>query len=255
MESAPVMAAFRAYRDELDAVNERRERLVKASRDVTIHSKKLISQIHRVQPASMAAELAQAQRDLGAIRDQQLSRVAAELQVADQWRFHSSYSPGVQEFVEAAAFLEFRSRGGLLSLGRLNRFLESVGGAAGRPFAVDAGDYLLGLADLSGELMRLAVTSAAGGDRRSPARVGEFVRALFAGFRAVPPNAVPRHGLRKKVEVMEQSLQKIENAIYTLHVRSSEFPDSAPLPSPHAMLAALSTPQVTVASGLSEDEL
>lgn len=38
---------FRTYAKQLDAVNERRERLVKASRDVTIASKKVIFAVHR----------------------------------------------------------------------------------------------------------------------------------------------------------------------------------------------------------------
>jgi hypothetical protein len=39
---------FQQYAHQLDAVNEKRERIVKASRDVTTSSKKVIFQIHRL---------------------------------------------------------------------------------------------------------------------------------------------------------------------------------------------------------------
>lgn len=39
--------SFTSYAKQLDDINERRERLVKASRDVTIASKKVIFAVHR----------------------------------------------------------------------------------------------------------------------------------------------------------------------------------------------------------------
>ena len=42
-----ILDAFAAFRDELDEKHDRRERLVKASRDVTNQSKKVIFQLHR----------------------------------------------------------------------------------------------------------------------------------------------------------------------------------------------------------------
>lgn len=43
----PFKARFKQYSEQLDETNERYERLVKASRDVTIQSKKVIFQLHR----------------------------------------------------------------------------------------------------------------------------------------------------------------------------------------------------------------
>lgn len=43
----PPIPAFEAFRDEIDAFNDRRERLIKASRDVTALSKKIIFHLHR----------------------------------------------------------------------------------------------------------------------------------------------------------------------------------------------------------------
>ncbi|CAI5466374.1 unnamed protein product [Closterium sp. Yama58-4] len=72
--------------------NERRERLVKASRDVTIQSKKIIFAIHRATtPHALAAEAQQ----LAALRTHHIAQVARELQAVDYWRFTRAYTWGV----------------------------------------------------------------------------------------------------------------------------------------------------------------
>ena len=45
--SSTVLEAFGTFRDEIDAHNDRRERLIKSSRDVTSLSKKVIFLLHR----------------------------------------------------------------------------------------------------------------------------------------------------------------------------------------------------------------
>jgi hypothetical protein len=45
--SGSIGDSFTFYAKQLDDINERRERLVKASRDVTIASKKVIFAVHR----------------------------------------------------------------------------------------------------------------------------------------------------------------------------------------------------------------
>lgn len=46
-ESSPIMQAFREFQKELDDRNDKHERLVKLSRDITIESKRLIFLLHR----------------------------------------------------------------------------------------------------------------------------------------------------------------------------------------------------------------
>ena len=98
-------------------------------------------------------------------------------------------------------------------------------------------DYLLGLYDLTGEMMRFAVTAMATGDGGAdddgksglPASQTGIVvdlRAMRAQFEGLSvPN---RHGalreLYKKVEVMQASVEKVEKAAYGVLVRGRERP-------------------------------
>ncbi|CAI5964555.1 unnamed protein product [Closterium sp. NIES-65] len=138
--------------------NERRERLVKASRDVTIQSKKIIFAIHR---ATSPRALAAAAQQLASLRAHHIAQVARELRAEDYWRFTRAYTWGLQEYVEAASFLHFRQTGRLLTLAQVNGAFEGILDREGQAFHVHAADYVLGLADLTGEVMRLAVSSRA----------------------------------------------------------------------------------------------
>jgi hypothetical protein len=78
--------------------NEKRERIVKASRDVTTSSKKVIFQIHRINRANRGAALQQAERDLHAVQSIHVRRVAQELKANETWKYKRAFSPGVGFF-------------------------------------------------------------------------------------------------------------------------------------------------------------
>ena len=81
--------------------------------------------------------------------------------------------------------------------------------------------YLLGIADLTGELMRMAIHSIGQGDFELPFHHCRFMRVIHDAF--VSFGSVDRE-LSRKVHVLRQSLQKVETACYTLQVRGSEIP-------------------------------
>lgn len=108
-------------------------------------------------------------------------------------------------------------------------------------------DYLMGLFDMTGEMMRFAVLALSSGNAAattpaetassdatkqlphlSPAQADLVVdlRAMRASFEEI---TVPRkyHMLRdlhKKTEVMQSSVEKVERAAYGILVRGSERP-------------------------------
>lgn len=217
---------FEQYCKYLDATNEKRERLVKASRDLTYHSKKVIFLIHRSDASNKEATLKQADKDLESVRKTHVQRIASELQGLDHWKFRKSYSCGVQEFTEAATVVQYSRAGTLLTLDELNEYLAPVKDADGASFTVSTADYLLGVADLTGEVMRLAISGAAAGDQATAFAAAEFVRALFEGFSTLPPHSEVDRDMGRKMEVMRASLTKIESACYMLHIRGSEYPPS-----------------------------
>jgi len=70
--------------------------------------------------------------------------------------------------------------------------------------------YLLGLCDLTGELMRKAVNSAINKDTATLNKIREFVSQIYAGFLEFDL----RNGeLRKKSDAIKWNLQKIEDLI------------------------------------------
>lgn len=80
---------------------------------------------------------------------------------------------------------------------------------------------MLGIADLTGEIMRLAINSVANGDLEKPAELCKFMRVIYDAF--VSFGSVGRD-MNQKARVLKQSLVKVENACYNLQVRGSEIP-------------------------------
>jgi len=88
-------------------------------------------------------------------------------------------------------------------------------------FPLTVSDYLLGLSDLTGELMRFAISGIARrGGRKKASEVCAFVRGCKADFERMTPYI---RELCKKQAVTSQSLEKIEDAAYAIVVRSSEY--------------------------------
>lgn len=83
-------------------------------------------------------------------------------------------------------------------------------------------DYLLGVSDLTGELMRLCIGSVGNGDIETPFELSQFLREIHDGFSYIG-NRGP-YEISRKLYTLKQSLAKVENACYTLKVRGSEIP-------------------------------
>ncbi|KAJ7987339.1 hypothetical protein DPEC_G00325460 [Dallia pectoralis] len=235
--SSPVIDAFKVFQLELDTKHDKYERLVKLSRDVTIDSKRSIFLLHRVTSVSDVEEvLAEADVKLGGVR-QKIGLIAEELRGEDLYQFHRAFTPGIQEYVEAVSFHHFIKHRTLISLEDINAKLlfmkdsyskESTEGqqpvAAHQvlTFQVTPTDYLLGVADLTGELMRMCISSVGNGDMDTPFQVSMFLRQIHDGFSYIG-NTGP-YEVSKKLHTLRQSLSKVEDACYTLKVRGSEIP-------------------------------
>ncbi|TWW78648.1 X Translin-associated factor [Takifugu flavidus] len=158
----------------------------------------------------------------------------AKMEAVSQWAC-GERSIGIQEFVEAASFLHYIRHRSLVSLEEINARLVFVrpeeppsmdsveaGPAGALTFQVTPSDYLLGVADLTGELMRLCISSVGNGDIDTPFQLSQFLRQIHDGFFYIG-NTGP-YEVSKKLHVLRQSLGKVEDACYTLRVRGSEIP-------------------------------
>nr|GMD27383.1 translin-associated protein X isoform X1 [Ipomoea batatas] len=204
--------------------NEKRERVVKASRDITMNSKKVIFQVHRMSKDNREEVLEKAEKDLDAVTAQYVSRLVKELQGTDFWKLRRAYSPGVvQEYVEAATLCHFCKAGTLISLDELNANLTPLSDPSIEPLQINILDYLLGLADLTGELMRMAIGRISDGEVEFAHKICNFVREIHRELTLVAPLMEDSSDMKTKMDTMLQSVMKIENACFSVHVRGSEF--------------------------------
>ncbi|CAO1615191.1 unnamed protein product [Jaminaea pallidilutea] len=264
-----IQAAFDGYRGEIDAHNDRRERLIKASRDVTNLSKKLIFHLHRLPPpahlssadatlpVAAPANPSKMEKEAMQKRDeivQLIKRVAFEEGLtagsSASLRYERNFGSGVEEFIEAISFQHFLTHGTLVTLDEVQELFrikglegapETVQGPEGNPveippdflFPVPTHRYLLGISDLTGELMRFATNALGGGSggakgpKAVPSDPGAIVRAVLRLLRDIRESLEPFTFLvadmRKKQAVTTQSLRKIEDLSYNISIRLSEF--------------------------------
>lgn len=224
-----VIAAFKVFQQELDTKHDKHERLVKISRDITIESKRTIFLLHRVTSVPDVEEiLTEADVKLDSVR-QKIGQIAEELKGEDLHQFHRAFTPGIQEYVEAVSFHHFIRHRTLISLEEINARLVFIRENKGEgevacvlTFQITPTDYLLGVADLTGELMRMCISSVGNGDIDTPFQLSGFLRQIHDGFSYIG-NTGP-YEVSKKLHTLRQSLGKVEDACYTLRVRGSEIP-------------------------------
>ncbi|KZT74853.1 Translin [Daedalea quercina L-15889] len=222
-----ILTTFNHFREELDDFHDTRERLIKSSRDVTNLSKKVIFLIHRTltetlgQSDEKETSLRAVSRAKGKLKEiQNLFAGMSEEIAGDRfWRYQKNVSPGLQEYIEALSFAYYLQCQTMISYEEVQKSLSDADGNPYFPLPLD--DYLLGLSDLTGELMRYAISSISRRGGRSEANeVCKFVRGCRADFEALTPYF---RELRKKQQVTSQSLEKIEDVAYAITVRSSEY--------------------------------
>jgi len=83
-------------------------------------------------------------------------------------------------------------------------------------------EYILGILDIAGELMRIAVHSVGTGDKDTPFVICRTLRELCTAMSTL--YGIARE-LPQKLSSMRLSLAKVEAACYAIHVRGSELPD------------------------------
>ncbi|KAM0953995.1 putative Translin family [Dioscorea sansibarensis] len=223
MVGSDMIDGFVKYAEYLNELNDKRERIVKASRDVTSNSKKVIFQVHRISRGNKAEVLANAENDLANVTKQYMSKLVKELQGTDFWKLRRAYTFGVQEYVEAATLCNFCKTGTLLNLSEINASLLPLSDPSIEPLQINVLDYILGIADLTGELMRLAIGRISDGEVEYAKKICSFVRDIYRELTLLVPIMEDNAEMKKKMETMLQSVVKIENACYSVHVRGSEY--------------------------------
>jgi predicted translin family RNA/ssDNA-binding protein len=251
--STHILSMFETFRDELDQHHDRRERVIKTSRDITALSKKIIFSLQRIRtikapiPAPIAKETKTRFDQISTL----FQNVIPDVTGLNSWRYQRQLSGAIQEFIEALSFNHYLQTQTLISHAEVVATLPAE-------ILVTEEDYLLGLFDLTGEMMRFAITSLstgtggqgqadssgddlaardisdAGANQNLPklpatqAGIVVDLREMRSSFELL---SVPRRhannmfrDMGKKVDVMQNSVEKVERAAYGILVRGSERP-------------------------------
>ncbi|KAB5578237.1 Translin family-domain-containing protein [Coniochaeta sp. 2T2.1] len=261
-------AMFEKFRDDLDEHHERKEKVVKASRDITALSKKIIFALQRVR--RIQDELpSDIKKDMDARLEQiskLLASIGSETQGINRYRYSGQLSC-MEELVEALTFAHYLRSQSLVSYDTLSAEIEELSrrgaaaAAAADPEPVakaqadanmpDTGpsvegatdtaeapvvtvtekDYLYGVFDLTGEMMRFATTSTAltrslataDGDGDASARPRTILQDMqeLRSFVEMLPQSKGK-GWGQKLEVLRQSVRKVEIIGYGMVVRGGE---------------------------------
>ncbi len=114
-------------------------------------------------------------------------------------------------------------------------FIDGIGGGGGEEneaavVTLTEYDFLLGVLDLSGEMMRFATTTAAlngelAGAPRSGRTIVADMQQLGSFFAMLPqPNHHGDKTWQVKMDTLRASVHKVENLGYGLRIRGSERP-------------------------------
>src|SRR3989344_8034951 len=174
---------------EMELFEKRREDVIKKAHEIIRFSKKVIYGIQREDDVSkLISEMNIKIRDL---------RTRGELQ------FTSFYKVAMQEYVEAICLYEVLKSEKLPSQSELH---------------VSAPDYLSGLCDLTGELMRKANNLALKGEANEAIKIKELVDDIYGEILSLD---IRDNDLRKKADQIKYNLRKLEDlAIHIIRRRS-----------------------------------
>lgn len=183
---------FNEIKRDLDKINEVSETLFRDSRDLVGFSKKVIYALHR-------GKLKEAEgfvSDLERLKKRMQSKVKGNIVL----RHHNSFTVAMQEYVEAMSYINF---------------VKSKKIPTRRQLGVESEEYLFGLCDLSGELVRKAVDLSIKGDSKSVREIKVFLEEFYSMLLELNPYGE----LRKKADQARWNLNKLEDLVYEDKVR------------------------------------
>lgn len=184
------MVNFSKLQQEFKSYDDEREKLIKKSRDVLKLSKQVIYAVHR-------DELKEAEKLVQQIEKEkkQLEEIAAH---SSRMLDEGSYRIAIQEYVEALLYFNFVKMG---SFGEIK---------------ASADLFILGLADLPGELVRRAVFLAGKGQVEQVRKIRDEVDRIYGEMLKFD---FRDNEIRRKVDGIKYDLRKLEDLMLELKLR------------------------------------
>lgn len=159
-----------------------------------------------------------AEERLEEIRGVIARRIVEELTSDTYYRFHRAFSPCMQEYVEARLLLSYCTDGTLIGPGTIDTELQKSCTGSKLQFSLDVTDYVLGVADLTGELMRKAVSVNGPAGIRLHDDLCDIKRAMDTLSES---HAVGK-GMLTKLQVLHQSVGKVQKRCYKDAIQKAE---------------------------------
>ena len=184
---------FQEIKLEVEKFDNERESLIKKTRDVIKLSKQIIFSIHR-------DDLSTAKNILKDIK-KVVSELYKIVQKNPKLLQQGAYRVAIQEYVEALLYYGFVTEKRIYSR---------------KEIEVDTELYLLGLCDLTGELVRRAIVSATKDKFNEALEVNEAINAIFSEMIKLD---IRGGDLRKKYDSIKYDLKKMENLVLDLKLR------------------------------------
>ncbi|MDD9953752.1 MAG: hypothetical protein OXR66_05440 [Candidatus Woesearchaeota archaeon] len=183
------MSEFETLRKELAEYDALRDTVIKTARDIVKNSKHAIYSLHRNEVKKAKEQLKEAEK---------ITKELAPVIKKHPSLRHGMFSSGMEEYAEARAFLQFLENGTLVSCKELG---------------VTVDEYLLGLCDVTGELMRFAVHKGTERDTKAVQAARDLVDMIFGELMQFD---FRNSELRRKYDSVKYNLQKIEKVLYDL---------------------------------------
>lgn len=125
----------------------------------------------------------EAENRLKVLIDTSFKAIAKELQNQDAYQYHRAYTGGLQEFIEALAFCQFLKNAAIdpwTNISSLFRYQDEESDEYNLLFPQY--DFILGIADFTGELMRKCINTLGVGNVDECFKLCDFVKYINTGF-------------------------------------------------------------------------
>ncbi|KAL3286522.1 hypothetical protein HHI36_001027 [Cryptolaemus montrouzieri] len=140
----------------------------------------------------------------------------------------------MQEFIEALVFYQYLKNGEIESWNNINKYFVYEEEGEVIPLLFSQFDFILGIADFTGELMRRCINNLGIGNIDDCFKLCDCVRFINTGF--LGTISAGHKEIGRKVYTLKQSLAKMELVCYNLKIRGSEIPK-------HMLATVLESPQ------------
>ena len=184
---------FDLIKKNIDAFDAKREECILLSRTMVRHSKKIIYALHRDDMKNAGKSVNEIKSQLGKL--QHLCKQNPKLLYSGSTRI------AVQEYVEALAYYEFVKNGKVIDYSR---------------DFMDEEYYLLGLCDLTGELVRKAVNSGLKEKYKMIVKIREIVDEIYSHLMQLD---LRNSELRRKFDGIKWDLRKLDDLVFQLKIK------------------------------------